>query len=165
MPPLCNSDRVTTLAYVTHGPATPAAPSPAYPLPRKMIIMNQRVVVGVTGCYCVVTDAVTTATALTPRVTAVTPRVTPRPMLPLCNSDRVTTLAYVTRGPARPRPKPVAERAGQQNQIPEAKSQAGAGRTTTPWVGWPQGRRAGAPGEARHRISDPDFMATGTHMP
>ena len=28
--------------------------------------------------------------------------------------------------------KPVAERAGQQNQIPEAKSQAGAGRTTTP---------------------------------
>src|SRR5215471_12644147 len=104
MPPLCNSDRVTTLAYVTHGPATPAAPSPAYPLPRKMIIMNQRVVVGVTGCYCVVTDAVTTATTLTPRVTAVTPRVTPRPMLPLCSSDRVTTLAYVTRGPARPRP-------------------------------------------------------------
>jgi len=59
----------------------------------------------------------------------------------------------------------VAERAGQQNQIPEAKSQAGAGRTTTPWVGWPQGRRAGAPGEARHRINDPAFMATGTHMP
>src|SRR6516225_11862251 len=59
---------------------------------------------GVTGCYFAVTDAVTTATALTPRVPAVTPRVTPRPMLPLCNSDRVTTPAYVTRGPARPRP-------------------------------------------------------------
>src|SRR5215467_7984866 len=56
--------------------------------------------VGVTGCYFAVTDAVTTATPITPRVTAVTPRVTPRPMLPLCNSDRVTTLAYVTRGPA-----------------------------------------------------------------
>ena len=40
------------------------------------------------------------ASALTPRVPAVTPRVTPRPMLSLCNSDLVTTLAYVTRGPA-----------------------------------------------------------------
>ena len=57
---------------------------------------------GVTGCYFAVTDAVTTATALTPRVTAVTPRVTPRPMFPLCNSDRVTTFAYVTCGPATP---------------------------------------------------------------
>jgi hypothetical protein len=31
--------------------------------------MNQSVIVGVTGCYSAVTDAVTTATALTPRVT------------------------------------------------------------------------------------------------
>ena len=65
-----------------------AALGPAQPLPRKTIVMNQRVrrCYRVTGCYCAVTDAVTTATALTPRVPAVTPRVTPRPMLPLCNS-------------------------------------------------------------------------------
>ena len=51
-------------------------------------------------CYCAVTDDVTTANALTPRVPAVTPRVTPRLLLPLCNSARVTTLACVNRGPA-----------------------------------------------------------------